>query len=157
MLGNDLKVTNIIKSAYNKDRGFVNREINAGHLLYDKKNPMEFRPHRASIAQVFPPSDIDGNINQENENVNSKLYQKAYAGSRVDYDRPSLEAIGSGGGQVHGWGLYYALNKDVAERYRETFKRDNVYEIEEVKEKIEELGKDKAFNYYKEKAEKIPL
>lgn len=99
---------------------------------------------------------------QENELLakeeDGKLYQKAYAGSRVDYDRPSLEAIGSGeGAQVHGWGLYYALNKDVAERYREIFKRDNVYEIEEVKEKIEELGKDKAFNYYKEKAEKAKL
>ena len=45
--------------------------------------------------------------------------QSAYAGSRVDYDRPSLEAIGSGeGNQAHGWGLYYALNKDVAEEYR---------------------------------------
>lgn len=49
-------------------------------------------------------------------------YQSAFAGSRVDYDRPSLEAIGSGeGAQAHGWGLYYALNRDVAERYRETF------------------------------------
>ena len=76
MLGKDLKATNIIKSAYNKDRGFVNREINAGHLLYDKKNPMEFRPHRALFAQVFPPSDIDGNINQENENVNGGFFLK---------------------------------------------------------------------------------
>ena len=51
-------------------------------------------------------------------------YQSAFAGSRVDYDRPSLEAIGSGeGAQAHGWGLYYALNKDVAERYRENFTR----------------------------------
>ncbi len=49
-------------------------------------------------------------------------YQSAFAGSRVDYDRPSLEAIGSGeGNQAHGWGLYYALDKDVAENYRQTF------------------------------------
>lgn len=55
----------------------------------------------------------------ESENI---YYQSAFAGSRVDYDRPSLEAIGSGeGNQAHGWGLYYALNRDVAERYRETF------------------------------------
>ena len=49
-------------------------------------------------------------------------YQSAYAGSRVDYDRPSLEAIGTGeGAAAHGWGLYYALNKDVAEDYRKRF------------------------------------
>lgn len=48
------------------------------------------------------------------------FFQSAFAGSRVDYDRPSLEAIGSGeGNQAHGWGLYYALNRDVAEYYRE--------------------------------------
>ena len=52
------------------------------------------------------------------------LFQSAYAGSRVDYDRPSLEAIGSGEGQqVHGYGLYYALNKDIAEKYRKNFIR----------------------------------
>lgn len=49
-------------------------------------------------------------------------YQSAFAGSRVDYDQPSLEAIGTGeGNQVHGFGLYYALNKDVAEGYRKRF------------------------------------
>ena len=55
----------------------------------------------------------------ESENI---YYQSAFAGSRVDYDKPSLEAIGTGeGAQAHGWGLYYALNKDVAENYREKF------------------------------------
>lgn len=50
------------------------------------------------------------------------FFQSAFAGSRVDYDTPSLEAIGTGeGNQVHGFGLYYALNKDVAEGYRKRF------------------------------------
>lgn len=54
----------------------------------------------------------------------TQYFQSAFAGSGVDYDAPSLEAIGSGeGNQAHGWGLYYALNKDVAERYRENFTR----------------------------------
>jgi len=61
-------------------------------------------------------------ISLENKNVNKPLYQSAFAGSRVDYNRPSLEAIGSGeGNQAHGWGLYYALNKEVAEGYRKKF------------------------------------
>ncbi len=61
-------------------------------------------------------------ISLNDENVNNPLYQSAFAGSRVDYDVPSLEAIGTGeGNQAHGWGLYYALSKDVAEGYRKKF------------------------------------
>lgn len=73
---------------------------------------------------VFEPNQIKsvynrGTWNARNDNI---YYQRAYAGSRVDYGRPSLEAIGSGeGAQAHGWGLYYALDKDVAEGYRERF------------------------------------
>ena len=72
---------------------------------------------------AFNPNQIKSTSNRgtysESENI---YYQSAFAGSRVDYDRPSLEAIGSGeGNQAHGWGLYYALNRDVAEGYRERF------------------------------------
>ena len=79
---------------------------------------------KADTYIVFEPNQIksvynSGGFSQESDNI---YYQSAFAGSRVDYDRPSLEAIGSGeGNQAHGWGLYYALNKDVAERYREDF------------------------------------
>ncbi|MBP3545621.1 MAG: hypothetical protein J6K16_00630 [Alphaproteobacteria bacterium] len=65
----------------------------------------------------------------------SAYYQTAYAGSRVDYDKPSLEAIGTGEGhQAHGWGLYYALSRDTAERYREYFDLDNYFFDEEALE-----------------------
>lgn len=73
---------------------------------------------------VFEPNQIKsvynrGTWNAGNDNI---YYQRAYAGSRVDYDKPSLEALGTGEGNLaHGWGLYYALNREVAEDYRETF------------------------------------
>lgn len=73
---------------------------------------------------VFNPNQIKsvnnrGTFNPKSNNI---YYQSAFAGSRVDYDRPSLEAIGSGeGANRHGYGLYYALNKDVADRYRKKF------------------------------------
>ena len=76
---------------------------------------------------VFEPNQIKsvynrGSFSRTDDNI---YYQTAYAGSRVDYDRPSLEAIGTGeGAQVHGWGLYYALDKYVAERYRRKFAPD---------------------------------
>ena len=60
-----------------------------------------------------------GTFSPESDNI---YYQSAYAGSRVDYDAPSLEAIGTGeGNQAHGYGLYYALDREVAEGYRERF------------------------------------
>lgn len=73
---------------------------------------------------VFNPNQIKsvynrGTFSPESDNI---YYQSAYAGSRVDYDAPSLEAIGSGeGNQAHGYGLYYALDREVAEGYRERF------------------------------------
>ena len=72
-------------------------------------------------------------------------FQSAFAGSRVDYDSPSLEAIGSGeGNQVHGWGLYYALSKRVAAKnYYERFKRETpahfVYDGKPIHIKLQEL------------------
>jgi hypothetical protein len=65
--------------------------------------------------------------------TNSKLYdalmtdirafdpnkQTAYHGSPYDFNKFSNEAIGTGeGAQAHGYGHYAALNKDVAEGYR---------------------------------------
>lgn len=69
---------------------------------------------------VFDPNQIKSTSNRGTFSSSENIYlQSAFAGSRVDYDRPSLEAIGSGeGAQVHGYGLYYALSKDVAENYR---------------------------------------
>lgn len=63
----------------------------------------------------------------ENPAGDAQVYHMVvYAGSRTDYDKPSLTAIGSGeGNQSHGWGLYYALDKAVAEAYREAFTADN--------------------------------
>ena len=102
---------------------------------------------------AFNPNQIKSTSNRgtysESDNI---YYQSAFAGSRVDYDRPSLEAIGSGeGAQAHGWGLYYALSKDVAEGYRKAF-----YDVisHNVAEKVKELGKEEALEYYKQEAQK---
>ncbi len=102
-------------------------------VLTDKgwMNPKQKKRSQTEASKPLPQSRLLGNalpdiIAALDENVNNPLYQTAFAGSRVDYDRPSLEAIGSGeGAQAHGWGLYYALNKDVAEWYKETFIENN--------------------------------
>ena len=94
---------------------------------------------------VFEPNQIKSVDNRGTWSAASdNIYeQSAFAGSRVDYDAPSLEAIGSGeGNQAHGYGLYYALNKDVAERYRVNF-------VTAGKSFDEDNYKDVAAYYYK--------
>lgn len=103
--------------------------ISTVFVLTDKgwMNPKQKKRSQTEASEPLPQSRLLGNalpdiIAALDENVNKTLYQTAFAGSRVDYNRPSLQAIGSGeGAQAHGWGLYYALNKDVAESYRKTF------------------------------------
>lgn len=51
----------------------------------------------------------------DNKPINETV---VYAGSGIDYEKPSLVAINSGeGNQAHGWGLYYAVNKEIAQSY----------------------------------------
>lgn len=108
--------------------------ISTVFVLTDKgwMNPKQKKRSQTEASEPLPQSRLLGNalpdiIAALDENVNKTLYQTAFAGSRVDYDRPSLEAIGSGeGAQAHGWGLYYALNKDVAESYRRRFVADSI-------------------------------
>ena len=74
-----------------------------------------------------PVGQMVNEVFTENADGDATVYHMVvYAGSRTDYDRPSLTAIGSGeGNQAHGWGLYYALDKAVAEAYREAFAEGN--------------------------------
>lgn len=64
-------------------------------------------------------SSISGDsIAQGREDVNS-LYQRAFHGSPHKFMKFMLEHIGSGeGAQAHGWGLYFAQNRETAEGYR---------------------------------------
>lgn len=53
-----------------------------------------------------------------------EFYQAAFHGSPYRFEKFSLDAIGQGeGAQAHGWGLYFAGNKDVSENYREKLQR----------------------------------
>nr|DAO59243.1 MAG TPA: crystallin beta/gamma motif-containing protein [Caudoviricetes sp.] len=53
--------------------------------------------------------------------------QAAWHGSPYDFDEFDLGAIGSGeGNQAHGWGLYFAKNREVAQAYRDVLGIDSV-------------------------------
>ena len=56
--------------------------------------------------------------------------QAAYHGTPHRFDTFSTDKIGTGeGAQAHGWGLYFAENKDVSEAYREGLLRGRPIKI----------------------------
>ncbi len=80
-------------------------------------------PEGGKVNDLFGDSIKDENdlvkLRQEN---NFTLYQAAYHGSPYDFDRFDLGAIGTGeGAQAHGWGLYFAENRKIAEKYKKLY------------------------------------
>lgn len=63
-----------------------------------------------------------------NPDYNYRVYhQKAYHGSPYTFDHFDLGAIGTGeGAQGHGWGLYFAQDKQIAKSYKDTLSH-NMY------------------------------
>nr|ACM90950.1 hypothetical protein MELB17_24182 [uncultured bacterium URE12] len=125
---------NLISWADSKKKIYYisDKKIALNRIAYGNKSQLPSMLHGLSQSTLLSNSipskeDIVKRFGLTGNNGTS-LYQTAYAGSRTDYDRPALEAIGTGeGNQVHGWGLYYALNRGVAEGYRKRFTDYTVY------------------------------
>lgn len=67
--------------------------------------------------------DNNGNGNYYTQTYN----QLAWHGSPHDFDTFDLGAIGTGeGNQAHGWGLYFAKNREVAQAYKDVLGIDSV-------------------------------
>lgn len=53
-------------------------------------------------------------------NIVNQYNQRAWHGTPYDFDAFNLSGIGSGeGNQAHGWGLYFAQDREVSEAYKE--------------------------------------
>lgn len=69
-----------------------------------------------AFDEWFDKFDVQYNVPSNQTNT---FFQSAYHGSPHIFENFSTEHIGSGeGNQAHGWGLYFAGNKDVSEGYR---------------------------------------
>lgn len=67
--------------------------------------------------------DNNGNGNYYTQTYN----QSAWHGSPHDFDTFDLGSIGTGeGNQAHGWGLYFAKNREVAQAYKDVLGIDSV-------------------------------
>ena len=64
----------------------------------------------------------NGNQGYTYASISPKFNQTAWHGSPYDFEHFDLGAMGSGeGNQVHGWGLYFAQNREISEAYKDTF------------------------------------
>lgn len=128
---------------------WYNQQIANGNLLYanTKKINRLVTGSRQQMAQpVTKQFIINNSIPNENDldklrkQHNYQYYQAAWHGSPHDFDEFDLGAIGSGeGNQAHGWGLYFAKDKKIAENYRDILGANSIEIVtEKTKYKINE-------------------
>lgn len=102
------------------------REDSAFNILHDVEHTIEDKDGNKVLIDINPINVNDsGTINEHVEYMNSldddnnTYFQSAYHGTPHKFDEFSTEHIGTGeGAQAHGWGLYFAGNKDISENYR---------------------------------------
>lgn len=147
---------NRIKSFYPKDNASANTWFY--NNFADKNNPPLYINEqkttrwftRNGLQLPYQVNQSSGYFNKsipnENDlsnyrNANSNIfYQSAWHGSPHDFDTFDLGAIGTGeGNQVHGWGLYFAKDKKIAENYRDILGANSIEIVtEKTKYKINE-------------------
>lgn len=111
-------------------------EIAQGNVLYiNKKRSVQWLAGlgllKPSSGQASLNASISSIISNTPENVKTEsdlkayrtahvpLYQTAWHGSPYNFDKFTLDHIGEGEGtQVHGYGLYFAGNRETSEKYQ---------------------------------------
>lgn len=126
---------NAINNAYGKgsENGtdynwFIEHNLKKGHVSYINKEKTAKWLQSSSSDSASKGNDLDSLLNNSipDENALRKrreemqgYYQTAFHGSSHRFEKFDLGAIGTGlGAQAHGWGLYFAENKEVAAEYR---------------------------------------
>ena len=107
---------------------WYNQQIANGNLLYanTKKINRLVTGSRQQMAQPVTKQFIINNsipnetdLDKFRKQYNYQYYQAAWHGSPYNFDTFDLGKVGEGyGAQVHGWGLYFAENEQVADIYK---------------------------------------
>lgn len=73
----------------------------------------------------YEDGEMDAALQKVEDTFPEVYFQSAYHGTPHRFDEFSTEHIGSGeGSQAHGWGLYFAENREVSEDYRKILSGD---------------------------------
>ena len=135
-INSDIYTVRIIAENNTKNNLFNILDGNIYDVIIDKKiqaSALIPANKQRSIMKPASNNSINGNdtnINPETITIEEMLkgvqsadgkayYQSVYHGTPHRFDEFSLDSIGTGEGhQAHGWGLYFAGNKNVSEEYR---------------------------------------
>lgn len=127
---------NAINNAYGKgsENGtdynwFIEHNLKKGRVSYINKEKTAKWLQSSSSDSASKGNDLDSLLNNSipDENALRKrreemqgYYQTAFHGSPHKFEKFDLGAIGTGeGNQAHGWGLYFAQNRKIAENYKD--------------------------------------
>ena len=120
---------------------FSPNDFNLYEIILDNKNSRitAAAVHKGTGSQTSNPAstvtiyEMMKNVNDRYGNPyidaqgNPVYHQSAWHGSPHDFDEFDLGAIGTGeGNQAHGWGLYFAKNREVAQAYKDVLGIDSV-------------------------------
>ena len=120
-------VVNDIRSIHSRQsyEPIIDKALNNKRLLkVDAEKIKDLLTSQQSDLISDGAASLIQKLQQKLEDV--KYYQSVYHGSPHKFDEFSLDAIGTGeGAQAHGWGLYFAENKEVSEEYRKNLIEQN--------------------------------
>jgi hypothetical protein len=133
---NDRGDYHVVQSYYARNTNIAYYDLLlGGDLIYINKERLSNNPKnqppwlggiklsRSFINSIPNENDLD-NLRKQH---NYQYYQSAWHGSPHDFDTFDLGAIGTGeGNQAHGWGLYFAKNREVAQAYKDVLGIDSV-------------------------------
>lgn len=121
---------------------FIKQNIEKSRVLYmnTKKSAMWAQSEEGDslnkgdtqdALSSFIVSNAFQNVKTENDLEAARkehrgFYQRAWHGSPYDFDAFLNRMIGVGeGAQAHGWGLYFAKDKTISDRYKENLKKSH--------------------------------
>lgn len=147
------KIENSVSSIYgrNAEYNFAIKQIIGNNALYvnTKKGPAWAKRSRVQFPRTLLKRSLslELSIAKDKGIVNGKnnigqLFQSAFHGTGARFDRFDTGFMGTGeGAQAHGWGLYFAKDKTVAEDYRNKLTQRRVlYKGREVDSTVIEIG-----------------
>ena len=121
----------ILEAAIQDPKDALKRSVGTGKEIYRylsaSLNNMEEASQQLNkngIEGISYYDSEDGDcvvvFNDKAINIVNQYNQRAWHGTPYDFDAFSLSGIGGGeGNQAHGWGLYFAQNREVSEAYKE--------------------------------------
>ena len=93
----------------------------------------------------YDPEEADRTLKEDVGILERSLEQRAYHGSAYDFDKFTLSHVGAGAGaQVHGYGLYFTLDRSVADRYRSAVSDSRNQELRKIKAEEQRILDEKA-------------